>query len=51
MLKSALRRGLLVTGLSLVVSAAPVAMASEVDPWEGFNRPIFRFNEGWTNTP
>jgi phospholipid-binding lipoprotein MlaA len=46
MLKSALRRGLLVTGLSLVVSAAPVAMASEVDPWEGFNRPIFRFNEG-----
>lgn len=46
MLKSALRTGLLVTGFSLAATAAPLSANSEVDPWEGFNRPVFNFNEG-----
>lgn len=46
MLKSALRTGLLVTGFSLAAIAAPLSANSEVDPWEGFNRPVFNFNEG-----
>jgi len=47
MLNSALRTGLLVSGISLA-AAAPLSVSanSEVDPWEGFNRPVFNFNEG-----
>jgi len=47
MLNSALRTGLLVSGISLA-AAAPLSVSanSEVDPWEGFNRPVFSFNEG-----
>jgi len=46
MLKSALRTGLLVTGFSLTTVSMPLSANSEVDPWEGFNRPVFNFNEG-----
>lgn len=46
MLKSALRTGVLVTGFSLAAVSAPLSANSEIDPWEGFNRPIFNFNEG-----
>lgn len=36
---------LLVAGL-MVVSPFASAQESEVDPWEGFNRTVFEFNEG-----
>ncbi|MBR9827361.1 MAG: VacJ family lipoprotein [Oceanospirillales bacterium] len=45
MLTSALRSGFRVTGLGLVLLAAPVMAESEQDPWEGFNRSMFTFNE------
>jgi len=36
------------TALTLALSASPVlaAESQEVDPWEGFNRAMFSFNEG-----
>lgn len=45
MLTSALRSGFLATGLGLAL-ASPAVMAEQgQDPWEGFNRSIFTFNE------
>jgi|SRR5690554_1553763 phospholipid-binding lipoprotein MlaA len=46
MLKSALRTGLLATGVTLAAMSTPLAADTNVDPWEGFNRPVFNFNEG-----
>jgi len=45
MLTSALRSGFRVTGLGLALVVGPVMAESEQDPWEGFNRSVFTFNE------
>lgn len=45
MLTISLRSGVLATGLSAVLLAAPVMAETEQDPWEGFNRSMFSFNE------
>lgn len=45
MLTSVLRSGLLATALGMALAAAPVRAESEQDPWEGFNRAMFSFNE------
>lgn len=45
MLTSTLRSGLVATGLSMALMAAPVMAETEQDPWEGFNRSMFTFNE------
>lgn len=45
MLASTFRTGFLVTGISLAAISSPVFAETESDPWEGFNRPVFTFNE------
>ena len=45
MLTISLRSGVLATGLSAALLAAPVMAETEQDPWEGFNRSMFSFNE------
>lgn len=45
MLASALRSGFMATGLGMVCVASPVMAENEQDPWEGFNRSVFAFNE------
>jgi phospholipid-binding lipoprotein MlaA len=45
MLTISLRSGVLATGLSATLLAAPVMAETEQDPWEGFNRSMFSFNE------
>ncbi len=45
MLTSTLRSGFQVTALGVALMAAPVMAETEQDPWEGFNRSIFSFNE------
>ncbi len=45
MLASSLRSGVLATGMGMALMASPVMAETEQDPWEGFNRSIFSFNE------
>ncbi len=45
MLFKRLRKGLLFSAMTLVASAPVSAVASEGDPWEGYNRAMFTFNE------
>lgn len=44
--KTATFRNLVAGLLSLVISSAVVAEEMNVDPWEGFNRAVFSFNDG-----
>lgn len=45
MLASSLRSGFIAAGMGVTLMAAPVMAETEQDPWEGFNRSIFSFNE------
>ncbi|GAA0784584.1 MlaA family lipoprotein [Marinobacterium sediminicola] len=45
MLTSSLRSGITAASLGVVLVAAPVMAETEQDPWEGFNRSIYSFNE------
>ncbi|GAA0686930.1 VacJ family lipoprotein [Marinobacterium maritimum] len=45
MLTSTLRSSFLATGMGVALMAAPAMAETEQDPWEGFNRSIFSFNE------
>ncbi|MGB2130398.1 MAG: MlaA family lipoprotein [Marinobacterium sp.] len=42
---SSLRTGTLALGLGAAVASLPAVAESEQDPWEGFNRSVFEFNE------
>ena len=46
MLSKSLRKIAITAGIALSLSASMVHAQHEQDPWEGFNRAVFSFNEG-----
>ena len=46
MLSVSLRKLAITTGIVLTLSASAVQAQQENDPWEGFNRAMFSFNDG-----
>ncbi|QEW06916.1 MlaA family lipoprotein [Nitrincola iocasae] len=46
MLSLSLRKLAITTGIALALSASAVQAQQENDPWEGFNRSMFSFNDG-----
>ncbi len=46
MLSNSLKKIVITAGIALSLSATAVHAQHEQDPWEGFNRAVFNFNEG-----
>ncbi|TVQ73178.1 MAG: VacJ family lipoprotein [Oceanospirillales bacterium] len=46
MLSKSLKKIVITAGIALSLSATMVQAQHENDPWEGFNRAVFNFNEG-----